>query len=158
MVYLDDEIEAAPKMTNYKVKKGVVHIKGLLYHHPMLKRYEGKEIEIIEFEDDLRIIGVILPGKISVLAESVLNYPTDSVFSHGENLLELMNVQAKLRKLEYATEQLELACESALLLRGIAGAIVDPLALHGDKEAYRARYKEIEAQIRDAIKAAKELK
>jgi hypothetical protein len=64
----------------------------------------------------------------------------------------------RAQRLEYVNAQLVSACEQALLLRGIAGAIVDPLALAGEKENYRRRYKEIEAQIREAIKLANELK
>lgn len=60
------------------------------------------------------------------------------------------------RESEKIINDLVLACESALLLRGLWTAILDPLALKGEKEELRARFKEIEAQIRRAIEAAKQ--
>jgi hypothetical protein len=61
----------------------------------------------------------------------------------------------KKPKAEATNNELLLACEAALLLRGIHAAILDPLALAGEKESYRSIYKEIEAQIRAAIDNAK---
>ena len=55
-------------------------------------------------------------------------------------------------------KNLVLACESALLLRGITAAINDPLTLHGEKENYRRRYVEIERQILAAVENANDAK
>ena len=52
---------------------------------------------------------------------------------------------------EQIINNLVLACESALLLRGLWSAINDPLALEGDKQKYRLRFLEIEEQIKKAI-------
>ena len=51
---------------------------------------------------------------------------------------------------------LALACEAALLLRGITAAINDPLTLNGEKEKYRRRYIEIEKQILAAVENSKD--
>ena len=59
---------------------------------------------------------------------------------------------------ERVINDLVLACEAALLLRGFTLALTDPLALYAEKEKYRQRYKEIGEQIKAAIAKAKELK
>ena len=72
-----------------------------------------------------------------------------------DDALESIEVRLKLHEVKRVNNELLLACEAALLLRGIAAAILDPLALAGEKEIYRARYKEIETQIRAAVENAK---
>ncbi len=66
--------------------------------------------------------------------------------------------QTEKSELEQIINELVLACDGALLLRGIAAAIRDPLAFEGEKQEYRARYKEIELQIRAAILKANSIK
>lgn len=48
-------------------------------------------------------------------------------------------------------KKLEIACDKALLLRGLWSAINDPLSLEGEKIQMRERYQKIEAEIRAAI-------
>ncbi len=57
---------------------------------------------------------------------------------------------------EKLINQLVLAVEAGLLLRGLTAAILDPLALKGDKDKYRTRYAEIEQQMKSAILKAKQ--
>lgn len=55
-----DIAESCIDLETVKVHNGVVKVQWFLYHHPMMKRYEGKEITIRRFADDLRIIRVYL--------------------------------------------------------------------------------------------------
>lgn len=73
-------------------------------------------------------------------------------------MIESLNLRLKLHRAKLVINQLSLACEGALLLRGIAAAIRDPLALEGEKQMYRKRYLEIEAEIRAAQQKAAEFK
>lgn len=68
--------------------------------------------------------------------------------------IEGIELKVKMRALKKVHNELVLVCEAALLLRGIAAAILDPMALAGEKENYRRRYKEIEEQIRGALAEA----
>lgn len=50
---------------------------------------------------------------------------------------------------------MENACDKALTLRGLVAAINDPLALEGEKQEFRSRYKQIETEIRAAVGKAR---
>ncbi len=68
------------------------------------------------------------------------------------------SITNKNSELEAANDELILACEAALRLRGLVNAITDPLALSGDKQIFRTQYMEIEKQIRAAILKANSIK
>lgn len=65
--------------------------------------------------------------------------------------------QAEKSELEEVIDELFRACDGALLLRGIAAAVRDPLAFEAEKTMYRGRYKEIETQIRMAMQHARSI-
>jgi hypothetical protein len=65
--------------------------------------------------------------------------------------VELLEARAVIRKLESA-------CYEALQLRGIFAAVNDPLALQGEKEHWREKYRFIETEIRLAIEKSRQFK
>lgn len=62
-----------------------------------------------------------------------------------------LNDSSDLIEAKLLIGKLEIACEKALRLRGLAAAINDPLALEGEKRDLRNRYIEIEAELRKVI-------
>ena len=73
--------------------------------------------------------------------------PEQPVKDTKEADFELLETQNLIR-------QLTKACESALRLRGMFGAIIDPLNLESEKQYHRVRYQAIEKQIAMAIESA----
>ncbi len=139
---------------NLLIRRSTVQFEGFLYHNPLMVNFEGEKVKVDVFASDYSCVRVYLPKGAIVLAHLVLNYPSGKSEYVGESR-QLLEATARLRRREHVNSQLILACEAALLLRGIAAAIRDPLAFEAEKQTYRARYVEIETEIRAAIKAAK---
>lgn len=149
MILLIDEQETAVKQQEYESCLKVVQNKGVMlcgvfYFHTEMANYVGKKVEVRYVPNNYAKVWAVLPNQQVVEAAS-------SLIARKES----QELRAAVSQQKYADYELLLACEAALLLRGIHAAILDPLALVGEKETYRKRYKEIETQIRAAIENAK---
>lgn len=70
---------------------------------------------------------------------------------YAEALIELIQAKGVIN-------QLRIACDKALSLRGLVSAILDPLALDGEIESLRERYVRIEQEIREALNAERKFR
>lgn len=68
-----------------------------------------------------------------------------------ESDLRAIDADFELIKAKVVIRKLVIACEKALTLRGLWTAINDPLALEGEKQELREKFKKIELEIRAAI-------
>lgn len=98
---------------------------------------------------DLRLVDVV------VVDEKPFCYECSAIVRRGETVIKNLDDGKSDGQI---INDLILACKAALILRGLATAITDPLALRGEREEYRKRYQEIEQQILGAIVSAKDLK
>lgn len=67
-----------------------------------------------------------------------------------EAILPVAEGESDLTEARLLVGRLESALGKALRLRGLAQAINDPIALAAEKKVWRAEYREIETEVREA--------